>query len=125
MVMEKLKKMKKRDKKRDKKYNKKYGGKYEKIIIEKLAEVKDPEFGIDIVNLGLIYDIKVDKKEKKAYIKMTMTTPTCPFATQILREVQQKLTEIKEIDEIHVELVWTPPWSKDMMSEEAKLMLGI
>ncbi|MEM4295655.1 MAG: metal-sulfur cluster assembly factor [Candidatus Anstonellales archaeon] len=95
------------------------------VIIKKLEEVNDPEFGVDIVNLGLIYEIKINKDEKKAYIKMTMTTPTCPFAALILREVQEKLSKIDELDEIHVELVWDPPWSADMMSEEAKLMLGI
>ncbi len=101
----------------------------EKKIVEKikkkLSEVYDPEFGVDIVNLGLVYEIKVNLKEKKANVKMTMTSYTCPFMAVILRDVQQKLSEINEIDEIFVELVWEPPWSIDMASEEAKLMLGI
>ena len=100
----------------------------EKIIHEikkKLSEVYDPEFGIDIVNLGLIYDIKVNLQESKAHVKMTMTSYTCPFISIILNEVQQKLSEIKEIEEIFVELVWEPPWNVNMMSEEAKLMLGL
>jgi metal-sulfur cluster biosynthetic enzyme len=91
-------------------------------IIEKLKQVKDPEFSVDIVNLGLIYDIKIEGN--KAFIKMTLTTPTCPFAANILRDTQKVLSEINELDEIFVEVVFDPPWSADMMSEEAKLMLG-
>ncbi|RME79170.1 MAG: metal-sulfur cluster assembly factor [Methanobacteriota archaeon] len=95
-----------------------------KAIMEALSSVKDPEFGVDIVNLGLIYGVDIDIATKKANIRITMTTPTCPFAGQILMDVQEKLEKIEELDEIHVELVWDPPWSADMMSEEAKTMLG-
>ena len=94
-------------------------------ILEMLGKVLDPEFGVDIVNLGLVYGIEYDKENNIARVKLTMTTPTCPYAGQILMDVQDKLSKIEEIDEIHVELVWDPPWSTDMMSEEAKAMLGV
>ena len=92
---------------------------------EKLKQVHDPEFGVDIVNLGLIYGIEYDEEKNVGRIKVTMTTPTCPYAAQILMEMQQKLSEIEEIEEIHVELVWEPPWNPEMMSDEAKAMLGV
>lgn len=94
-----------------------------KIIMKKLEKVIDPELGIDVVNLGLIYDIKIEGKN--ATVVMTATTPMCPLLGEMLADVQHKLSEIEELDEIHVELVWDPPWTPDRMSKEAKEILGM
>ena len=92
--------------------------------MDKLSQVIDPEIGIDIVNLGLIYEVNIESKER-ATVKMTATTPTCPLLGEMLSNVQQKLSEIKEIEEIMVELVWEPRWTPEKMSKEAKEMLGM
>ena len=94
------------------------------LILDALSAVKDPEIGVDVVNLGLVYGIEVDKEKRSARVKMTLTTPTCPYAGVLLAEIEQALSAIEELDEIHVDLVWDPPWTAEMMSEEAKLMLG-
>ncbi len=97
----------------------------QEIIRKKLYEVIDPEIGIDIVNLGLIYGIEIEEDGKKANVKMTATTPMCPLLGEMLANVQQKLAEIEEIEEIHVELVWEPRWTPERMSKEAREMLGM
>ena len=97
----------------------------QEIIKKKLYDVIDPEIGIDIVNLGLIYGIEIEDDGKKAKVKMTATTPMCPLLGEMLANVQQKLAEIEEIEEIHVELVWEPRWTPERMSKEAREMLGM
>ncbi len=94
------------------------------LIMDALSAVKDPEIGVDIVNLGLIYGIEIDEKKSSARVKMTLTTPTCPYAGVLLAEIEQTLSAIEELEEIHVDLVWDPPWTAEMMSEKAKLLLG-
>ncbi|MFH0979547.1 MAG: metal-sulfur cluster assembly factor [Candidatus Roizmanbacteria bacterium] len=93
-------------------------------IKRKLYEVLDPELSISIVDLGLIYDIKIEKSRVK--IIMTLTTAGCPLISMIENEIKNKLKEIglkeKEID---IDLTFEPPWSMEMMSERAKTMLGI
>lgn len=96
-----------------------------KKILEKLGDVNDPELGVDIVNLGLIYEIDIDLKNKKGKVKMTATTPMCPMLGEILSEAEAKLSEIEELDEIFLELTWHPPWKPEMMTERAKEMLGM
>ncbi len=91
-------------------------------ILEKLSEVLDPELGINIVDMGLIYDIEI--KKKKVFIKMTFTTPACPLINEILREVQEKLDEFEDLD-IEVNVVFEPLWSPERMSEKAKIKLGM
>lgn len=94
-------------------------------IYEVLEEVVDPELGIDIVNLGLIYEVDVNE-EKEALIKMTMTSMGCPMAGQILADSKMKLSmNIKELTNIQIDLVWSPPWGKEQMSRYAKIALGI
>ena len=93
-------------------------------ILEKLSKVKDPEIGIDVVNLGLVYGLKIDREKRTATIEMTLTTPTCPYAPALLNEIQEELAKIDELDSIHIELVWEPPWNVEMMSEKAKILLG-
>ena len=93
-------------------------------ITEKLKEVYDPEISIDIYNLGLIYDVKISD-DRDIMIEMTLTSPNCPVAESLPVEVEEKVSEIKTITSLKVNIVFEPPWTKDMMSEEAKLELGM
>jgi len=98
-------------------------GKLEQDIIHQLKTVYDPEIPVDIYELGLIYEIKIDE-EANVYIKMTLTSPGCPVAGSLPGEVQERVKSLKDVKDVYVDLVWDPPWDKDMMSEEAKLELG-
>ena len=93
-------------------------------IIEETREIYDPELPVNIYELGLIYDIKV-KDEKFAIIKMTLTTPNCPVAESLPKEVKEGAMQVEGIEDVDLELVWEPPWNKDMMSEAAKLELNL
>ncbi|WP_318505026.1 metal-sulfur cluster assembly factor [Bacillus sp. T3] len=94
-------------------------------IYEVLEEVLDPELGIDIVNLGLVYEVKVSE-ELDVEILMTMTSMGCPLAGQIVSDVKIKLSEVlKELRNIDVQIVWSPAWTKDKMSRYAKIALGV
>jgi FeS assembly SUF system protein len=93
-------------------------------IIESLKGVYDPEIGLDIVNLGLIYDIDISE-DGKVDIKMTLTTPGCPLAGSVEEAVKTVVSAIDEVKDVNVQLVWDPPWNPSMMSEEAKQVLGI
>jgi metal-sulfur cluster biosynthetic enzyme len=97
-------------------------------ILEKLAQVIDPELGINIVDLGLIYEIDIKEKKKdelqKVFIKMTFTTPACPLMTEMINEVKNRLDELPELD-IEVSIVFDPLWKPEMMSEKAKAKLGM
>lgn len=92
-------------------------------IVEAVKTVYDPEIPVDIYELGLIYDITVDA-ERRVLVKMTLTSPACPSAQQIPSEVRYKIKALPEVTDAWVEIVWDPPWSKDRMSETAKLSLG-
>jgi len=92
-------------------------------VVEALKTVYDPEIPVDIYELGLIYDITVDA-DRRALVKMTLTSPACPSAQQIPSEVRYKVKAIDGISDAAVEIVWEPPWDKDRMSEAAKLQLG-
>ncbi len=96
----------------------------EQDVWEKLKEVVDPEIGIDVVNLGLIYEVKV-RPDKTVYVKMTMTTPGCPLTMWILRAVEEKVLEIPGVKDAEVELTFDPPWTPDRISPEYKKRLGI
>ena len=93
-------------------------------IIEKIKTVFDPEIPVNIYDLGLVYNIDIDSNNNIA-IKMTLTTPNCPVADSMPQKVGESFANIKGISSIKVELVWDPKWSKDMMSEDAKLALDI
>ena len=97
--------------------------KLEKRIIEVLKTCFDPEIPVDIFELGLIYEIAIDD-EANVIIKMTLTSPACPVAGSLPPEVEGKVASIQEVKSAKIELVWSPPWDKDMMSEVAKLDLG-
>ena len=92
-------------------------------IIDEISKIYDPEIPVNIYDLGLIYDIKVEGR--KAEIKMTLTTPNCPVAESLPKEVKDSAMQVEEIDDVNLELVWDPPWNKDMMSDAAKLELNL
>ena len=93
-------------------------------IIAEISKIYDPELPVNIYELGLIYDIQVDN-EKTAKIKMTLTTPNCPVAESLPKEVKDGAMQVDEIEDVDLELVWDPPWTKDMMSDAAKLELNL
>ena len=95
----------------------------EKEVWQKLKEIPDPELNISIVDLGLVYEVKI--KDDKAKIKMTLTTIGCPLFGTIQKMVEDKVQEVSVIKAVETELVFDPPWSMDMISEEAKMKLGI
>ncbi|WP_347156840.1 metal-sulfur cluster assembly factor [Pontibacter chitinilyticus] len=88
-----------------------------------LRTVHDPEIPVNIYDLGLVYEIKVEEC-KNVRVTMTLTAPACPVADEIMFEVQQKLEAIEGVEDAYVMLTFDPPWTRDMMSEEAKLELG-
>ena len=92
-------------------------------IVEKLKSVYDPEIPVDIYELGLIYDVRIN--EKKVSMDMTLTSPHCPVAETLPMEVKRSVEEIPEIEEVEVKIVWDPPWDKTKMSESAKLELNL
>ena len=94
------------------------------LIIEEIKKIYDPEIPVNIYELGLIYDIKL-KDEKFAMIKMTLTTPNCPAAETLPKEVKEGVMQVEGIEDVDLELVWDPPWNKDMMSEAAKLEMNL
>ena len=96
----------------------------EEKIIQVLKTCYDPEIPVDIFELGLIYEISIDD-ESRVEIKMTLTSPACPVAGSLPPEVESKIRAIPEVKDVKLELVWNPPWDKDMMSEVAKLQLGM
>ena len=93
-------------------------------IVEQLSTVYDPEIPVNIYELGLIYDVAVDT-DGLAVIQMTLTAPGCPAAVTLPAEVQGKVKAIEGVSDARVDLVWEPPWTKDRMTEAAKLQLGI
>ena len=93
-------------------------------IIEEIRKIYDPELPVNIYELGLMYDIIV-KDEKYANIKMTLTTPNWPVAESLPKEVKEGAMQVEGIEDVDLELVWDPPWNKDMMSEAAKLELNL
>lgn len=94
------------------------------VIIETLKSIYDPEIPVNIYDLGLIYKVDVSK-EKKVKITMTLTAPNCPAAEYIPSEVKNKVQGIPGVIDTEIDLTWDPPWDKDMMSEAARLQLGI
>jgi FeS assembly SUF system protein len=93
-------------------------------IVQVLKSIYDPEIPVNIYDLGLIYDINISD-DKKAEIVMTLTAPNCPIADQILIEVKEKVAAVEGISDAEVKLVFDPPWDQNMMTDEAKLELGM
>ncbi|PWV46981.1 DUF59 domain-containing protein [Chitinophaga sp. S165] len=92
-------------------------------IEETLRTVFDPEIPVNIFELGLVYEIKIGDNNRVGII-MTLTAPGCPVAGDIIREVDEKVRDIEGVSDVDVTLTFDPPWTKEMMSEEAKLELG-
>jgi FeS assembly SUF system protein len=91
-------------------------------IVNALKRVYDPEIPVDIFEMGLVYDIKIN--EPTVGIVMTLTSPSCPAAQSIPEDVKYRIMEIEGVEHVDVEIVWDPPWGMEMMSEVAKLELG-
>jgi FeS assembly SUF system protein len=96
----------------------------ENTVIAVLKSVYDPEIPVDIFELGLIYEVKIDD-DFNVKIDMTLTSPNCPVADSLPKEVEDKVRGIEEVKTAKVEIVFDPPWDKEMMSEEAQLELGL
>jgi FeS assembly SUF system protein len=92
-------------------------------VIKKLSTVKDPELGINIYDLGLIYDIKIDEGNN-VNITMTLTTVNCPVADSFPLDIAKNITSLENTGQVKVKLTFDPPWNKDMMSDDARLALG-
>ena len=93
-------------------------------VIAEIKKIYDPEIPVNIYDLGLIYDVKVDK-ENVVEIKMTLTTPNCPVAESLPKEVKDSVMQVDGVEKVDLDLVWDPPWDKSMMSEAAKLELNL
>ena len=93
-------------------------------VIEEIKKIYDPEIPVNIYELGLIYDINIDN-ENNVKINMTLTSPNCPVAESLPNEVKNSVKEIKDVNNVDLNLVWEPPWDKSMMSESAKLELNL
>lgn len=96
----------------------------EKDIVLALRQVYDPDISVNVYDLGLIYEIKVEDGNK-VFIKMTLTSPTCPMADSIIEDVHETVSETPGVESVSIELVFEPQWEKSMMSEEAMLELGL
>ena len=92
-------------------------------VIKKLSTIKDPELGINIYDLGLIYDIKIDEGNN-VNITMTLTTVNCPVADSFPMDIAKNITSLENTGQVKVKLTFDPPWNKDMMSDDARLALG-
>ena len=94
-------------------------------ILESLEQVIDPELGIDIVNLGLIYEIRFNRENGETQIDMTLTTMGCPLADLLTDQIHDAMTDVPEVSKVEVRLVWYPAWTVDKMSRYARIALGI
>ena len=92
-------------------------------IVKELKQVFDPEIPVDVYELGLIYDVFINE-DNEVKILMTLTSPNCPVPESLPKEVEAKVKSIDEVKDAEVEITFDPPWTKDLMSEEAKLELG-
>ena len=109
----------------EKKYSPEEVEKIKTRILESLEQVIDPELGIDIVNLGLIYEIRFDETNGETEIDMTLTTMGCPLADLLTDQIYDAMTEVPEVTKTDVKLVWYPAWTVEKMSRYARIALGI
>jgi len=96
----------------------------ESEIVNRLKYVYDPEIPVNVYDLGLIYDVGLTD-DLKVKIRMTLTAPNCPMADELIREIHETVSAVKGVREVEINLVFDPPWDKDMMSDEARLELGL
>ena len=109
----------------EKKYSPEEVEKIKTRILESLEQVIDPELGIDIVNLGLIYEIRVDETNGETEIDMTLTTMGCPLADLLTDQIYDAMSDVPEVTKTDVKLVWYPAWTVEKMSRYARIALGI
>tara|TARA_B100001173_G_scaffold109097_1_gene94480 strand:+ start:1740 stop:2042 length:303 start_codon:yes stop_codon:yes gene_type:complete len=95
-----------------------------KNVIEEIKKIFDPEIPVNIYELGLIYKVEVDETNK-VYIEMTLTSPNCPVAESLPKDVKNNTMKVEGVSDVDLQLVWDPPWDKDKMSEAAKLELNL
>ena len=100
------------------------GGDLHTAVVDALKEIFDPEIPVNIYDLGLIYEVRVDE-EQIAHITMTLTAPNCPMAEDLVEEVSYKVAGIRGVKDCDLKLTFTPPWDRSMLSDEAKLELGL
>jgi FeS assembly SUF system protein len=93
-------------------------------VVEALKTVRDPEIPVNLVDLGLIYELIVNR-DGTVYVEMTLTTPACPVAGALPGEVKNAISAVEGVNDVRVKLVWSPPWERERMSEEARLELGL
>ena len=93
-------------------------------VIAEIRKIYDPEIPVNIYDLGLIYKVEV-KDDKKVNIEMTLTTPNCPVAESLPKSVKDNILKLEDVEDVDLVLVWDPPWTKDRMSEAAKLELNL
>ena len=96
---------------------------YEDVVLA-LKQVYDPEIPVNIYDLGLIYELNINKKHQ-VYIKMTFTAPNCPMADEVIAEVKRSVEDVKGIESCEIELTFEPVWDQSMLSDEAKVILGM
>jgi FeS assembly SUF system protein len=96
----------------------------QECVLDALKTVRDPEIPVNLVDLGLIYELIV-RKDGTVYVEMTLTTPACPVAGSLPGQVEEAVKGVDGVKDVRVKLVWTPPWTRDRMTEEAKLELGL
>lgn len=95
-------------------------------VLEAIKPVTDPEINISIIDLGLVYDVEFDEDDSQVNVKMTLTSPACPVGPQIMAAVHGKVLDLEEVENVDIQLVWSPPWDpRTMATEDVKMMLGI
>jgi len=95
----------------------------EEDVYEALEEVIDPELGLDFVSLGLVYDVNIEK-DAEVYVTFTLTTPACPIGPQVSEQMREFVGDLPGVTAVHPKMVFDPPWSPEMMTEDAKFALG-
>tara|TARA_B100000886_G_scaffold300417_1_gene229431 strand:- start:1029 stop:1331 length:303 start_codon:yes stop_codon:yes gene_type:complete len=93
-------------------------------VITEIRKIYDPEIPVNIYDLGLIYRVEI-QNDNEVFIEMTLTSPNCPVADSLPKMVKENINAVEGIKKVDLKLVWSPPWTKDMMSEEAKLELNL
>lgn len=95
-------------------------------VIEAIKPITDPEIDISIVDLGLIYDVEFDEAKSQVNVKMTLTSPACPVGPQIMAAVHSSVLDLEEVENVDIQLIWSPPWDpRTMASEDVRMTLGI
>ena len=94
----------------------------EEEVTEALSNVIDPELGLDFLELGLIYEIEIEEAE--VYVTFTLTSPGCPIGPQVADQIKEYVSELQGVEKVHPKMVFTPPWTPELMSEDAKFALG-